>query len=52
MRRIGKNIKNVEQELEAEDLTTREHLGGKPSSEKFYKAKIKTQDAFGDLQKD
>jgi hypothetical protein len=45
MRRIGKNIKNVKQDLEAEDLT-REHLSGKPSSEKFNKAKIKTQDAF------
>jgi hypothetical protein len=49
MKRIGKNIKNVEQDLEEEDLTAKEHLEGKPSSEKFNKAKINTQDAFGDL---
>jgi hypothetical protein len=49
MKRIGKNIKNVKQDLEAEDLTAREYLEGKPSSEKFNKGKINIQDAFGDL---
>jgi hypothetical protein len=39
MRRIGKSIKNVEQDLEAKDLAAKEHIEGKPSSEKFNKAK-------------
>lgn len=40
MKRIGKNIKNIEQDIEAEDLRfdCEEHLEGKPGSEKFNKA--------------
>jgi hypothetical protein len=49
MTRIGKSVKNVEQDLEAKDLTTKEHLEGRPSSEKFNKAKIKSRDASRDL---
>jgi hypothetical protein len=52
MTRIGKSVKNVEQDLEAKDLTTKEHLEGRPSSEKFNKAKIKARDASRDLQRD
>jgi hypothetical protein len=50
MRRIGKSIKNVEQDLEAKDLTAKEHIEGKPSSEEFNKAKIKGEDASRDLR--
>jgi hypothetical protein len=49
MTRIGKNMKNVEQDLEAKDWTAMEHLEGKPSSEKFNKAKIKAWDTSRDL---
>jgi hypothetical protein len=52
MKRIGKNMKNVEQDLEAKDWTAKEHLEGKPSSEKFSKIKIKARDASRDLQRD
>jgi hypothetical protein len=52
MRHMEKNVKNVVQDLEAKDLTMKEHLEGKPSSEKFNKAKIKTRDASRDLQRD
>lgn len=52
MRRIGKSIKNVEQDLEAKDLTAKEHIEGKPSSEKFNKAKINAEDASRDLRRD
>ena len=52
MTRIGKNMKNLEQDLEAKDWTTKEHLEGKPSSEKFNKAKTKTRDASRDLYSD
>ena len=52
MRRIGKSIKNVEQDLEAKDLTAKEHIEGKPSSEKFNKAKIKAEYASRDLRRD
>jgi hypothetical protein len=52
MTRIGKNIKNVEQDLEVKDWTVKEHLEEKPSSEKFNKAKIKARDASRDLQRD
>jgi hypothetical protein len=49
MTRIGKNMKNVEQDLEAKDWTAKKHLEGKPSSEKFNKAKIKARDTSRDL---
>ena len=49
MTRIGKNMKNLEQDLEAKDWTTKEHLEGKPSSEKFNKANIKARDDSRDL---
>jgi hypothetical protein len=52
MRRIGKSIKSVEQDLEAKDLTAKEHIEGKPSSEKFNKAKIKAEYASRDLRRD
>jgi hypothetical protein len=52
MRRIGKSIKNVEQDLEAKDLTAKEHIEGKPSSEKFNKAKINAEDASRDIRRD
>jgi hypothetical protein len=52
MRHVGKNVKNVEQDLETKDLTAKEHIEGKPSSEKFNKAKIKARDASKDLQRD
>jgi hypothetical protein len=52
MKRIGKNMKNVEQDLEAKDWTAKEHLEGKPSSEKFNKTKIKARDASTDLPRD
>ena len=52
MRRIGKSIKNVEQDLEAKDLTAKEHIEGKPSSEKFNKTKINGEDASRDLRRD
>jgi hypothetical protein len=52
MRRIGKSIKSVEQDLEAKDLTAKEHIEGKPSSEKFNKAKIKAEYASSDLRRD
>ena len=41
MRRIGKSVKIVEQDLEAKGLTAKENLEGNPNSEKFNKAKIK-----------
>jgi hypothetical protein len=47
-----KNIKNVEQDLETNDLTAMEHIEGKPSSEKFNKAKIKAEEASRDLRRD
>ena len=46
---IEKNVKNVEQDLEAKGLIAKEHLEGKPSSEKFNKAKIKAWDTSRDL---
>ena len=49
---IGKNMKNVGQDLEAKDWTAKEHLEGKPSSEKFNKANIKARDASRDLYSD
>jgi hypothetical protein len=49
---IEKNVKNVEQDLEAKGLTAKEHLEGKPSSEKFNNEKIKARDASRDLQRD
>jgi hypothetical protein len=52
MKRVGKNMKNVEQDLEVKDWTAKEHLEGKPSSEKFNKTKIKARDASRDLQRD
>ena len=52
MKRIGKNMKNVEQDLEAKDWTAKEHLERKPSSEKFNKAKIKAEYASRDLRRD
>ena len=52
MKRIGKNMKNAGQDLEAKDWTAKEHLEGKPSSEKFNKAKIKARDASRDFQRD
>lgn len=52
IRSIGKSIKNVEQDLEAKDLTAKEHIEGKPSSEKFNKAKINAEDASRDLRRD
>ena len=52
MRRIGKSIKSVEQDLEVKDLTAKEHIEGKPSSEKFNKAKIKAEYASSDLRRD
>jgi hypothetical protein len=52
MRRIVKSIKSVEQDLEAKDLTAKEHIEGKPSSEKFNKAKIKAEYASSDLRRD
>ena len=52
MRRIGKSIKNVEQDLETNDLIAMEHIEGKPSSEKFNKAKIKAEEASRDLRRD
>jgi hypothetical protein len=52
MRRVGKSIKNIEQDLEAKDLTAKEHIEGKPSSEKFNNAKIKTEYASRDLRRD
>ena len=52
MRRIGKSIKSVEQDLEAKDLTAKEHIEAKPSSEKFNKAKIKAEYASRDLRRD
>jgi hypothetical protein len=52
MRHVGKNAKNIEQDLEAKDLTAKEHIEGKPSSEKFNKAKIKARDTSKDLQRD
>ena len=51
MRRIGKGIKNVEQDLEAKDLTAKEHIERKPSSEKFNNAKIKTEYTSRDLRR-
>jgi hypothetical protein len=51
MRGIGKSIKSVEQDLEARDLTAKEHIERKPSSEKFNKAKIKEY-ASRDLRRD
>jgi hypothetical protein len=45
MTRIGKNMKNVEQDLEAKDWTAKEHLERKPSSAKFNKTKVKARDA-------
>ncbi|MDQ3840904.1 MAG: hypothetical protein M3297_16750 [Thermoproteota archaeon] len=50
MKSKGRNMKNIKQNLEAKDLTVKEHHEGKPSSEKFNKAKIKLQDASRDLQ--
>ena len=52
IRRIGKSIKNVEPDLEAKDLTAKEHIEGKPSSEKFNNAKINAEDASRDLRRD
>jgi hypothetical protein len=52
MRRIGKSIKNVEQDLEAKDFTAKDHIEGKPSSEKFNKAKVNAEDASRDLRRD
>ena len=52
MRRIGKSIKNVEPDLEAKDLTAKEHIEAKPSSEKNNKAKIKQEYASIDLRRD
>ena len=52
MRRIGKSIKSVEQDLEAKDLTAKEHIEAKPSFEKFNKAKIKAEYASRDLRRD
>jgi hypothetical protein len=52
MAHIGKNMKNLEQDLEAKDWATKEHLEGKPSSEKFNKAKTKARDASRDLYSD
>ena len=50
MTRIEKNVKNVEQDLQAKNLIAKEHLEGKPSSEKFNKAKIKARDASRDQE--
>ena len=52
IRSIGKSIKNVEQDLEIKDLTAKEHIEAKPSSEKFNKAKIKAEYASSDLRRD
>jgi hypothetical protein len=39
-------IKNESQDTEAKMKTSKDHLEGKPSSEKLNKAKVKTRDAL------
>jgi hypothetical protein len=43
---LAKKIKNASQDAEAEMKTSKEHLEGKPSSEKLNKAKVKVRDAL------
>jgi hypothetical protein len=49
---MDKNMKNVQQDLEAKEQTEKDHLKGKSSSEKLNKTKVKAQDASRDLQRD
>jgi hypothetical protein len=43
---ITKKIKNASQNTEAKMKTSKEHLEGKPSSERLHKAKVKVRDAL------
>jgi hypothetical protein len=43
---IAKKMKNASQDFEAKIKTEKDHLEGKPSSEKLNKAKVKTRDAL------
>ena len=49
---IGKDLKNIRQNIEAKADTAKDHAEGKPSSETLNRAKIKARDAANDLRRD
>lgn len=49
---IKKDMNSTRQNLEAKAETTKDHAEGKPSSERLNEAKVKIQDAAGDVKRD
>jgi hypothetical protein len=49
---IKKDMNSTGQNLEAKAETTKDHAEGKPSSERLNEAKVKIEDAAGDVKRD